>query len=154
MTTPGCAVSPYQLPGPSGRGSPARLVLISWLARASVLADRFWSAMAPPVSGAPAAMRIESLKLVQFAPIWTVLTVGSSLAVIWCSAWDRACRLSAGPAIAANTHPQTSRASASVLPAAAPTARVRPDPGRRRGTGLTPLPRRAARPRRPAAGPR
>ena len=45
---------------------------------------------------------------------------------VWCSAWDCVCRLSAGPASAANTHPQTSRASASVLPAAVPTARLRP----------------------------
>ncbi len=147
VTSAGFAVRPYQAPAPSGSGKPARLALISCVVRASWLVVRFWSdrgtvwLLPEKVSSAPT-------KLLQFAPIWTVLTVGASRAVVWCSAWDRACRLSAGPAIAANTHPQTSRASASVVPAAEPTARLRlclP------GTDLTPLPLRAARPRRPGA---
>ena len=145
VTSAGFALRPYQAPGPSGSGRPARLVLISCVVRASWLAVRFWSATGT-FWLAPEKLTSASTKLVQFALTWTVLTVGASLAVIWCSAWDRACRLSAGPAIAANTHPQTSRASASVVPAAPPTALVRPD------RKLMPLPPRAARPRRPGAG--
>src|ERR1700685_478779 len=43
-----------------------------------------------------------------------------------CRASVRRCRLTAGPARAANTQPHASRASASVVPAAAPTTRARP----------------------------
>ena len=81
----------------------------------------------------------------QFALTWTVLVVALRSARVWCSAWVRVCWLSAGPASAANTQPQTSRASASVLPAAAPTVRLR----RRPGLMLTP--RRAVRRRGLAA---
>ena len=96
--------------------------------RASWVAVRSWSATGT-FWLAPEKLTSASTKLVQFALTWTALTVGASLSAVWCSAADRACRLSAGPAIAAKTQPATSRASASVLPAAAPTARFRLDIG-------------------------
>ena len=134
VTSAGFTPRPCQLPEASGSGRPARLVLISCAAWASCFPVRFRSLWGT-VWLAPERGTSASTKLNQFAFTWTAVTVGASLAVVWCNAWDRACRLSAGPAIAANTQPQTSRASASVLPAAAPTARFRP------GTSLTPDPR-------------
>jgi len=56
---------------------------------------------------------------------WTVLVVFGNPARVWCSAWVRVCRLSAGPARAVNTQPQVSSVSASALPNAVPTVRVR-----------------------------
>src|SRR5580658_1046886 len=152
MTSAGLGPSPSQAPGPSGSGRSARLALISCAVRASWPGVRLRSDTAtfwlPPGERLASA----SVKLVQFALTWTVLTVGASLAVVWCSAWDRACRLSAGPAIAANTQSATSRASASVLATAAPTARFRPDTGPRPDFTLILLPRHVARRRRRVAG--
>ena len=47
-----------------------------------------------------------------------LLVVLASPAMVWCSACVLVCRLSAGPAMPANTQPATSSPSASVPPAA------------------------------------
>src|SRR5271170_3531769 len=62
----------------------------------------------------------------QLALTWMAVPSGPSRLSACCKASVRRRRLTAGPARAANTHPHTSRASASVVPAAAPTARPRP----------------------------
>src|SRR6516225_5770509 len=60
------------------------------------------------------------------APTSMAAPSGPSRLNACCSASVRRCKLTAGPAMAANTQPHTSRASASVLPAAAPMARPGP----------------------------
>ena len=140
---------PAQAPGPSGRGVAARLALTCWAAAANVLALRSgWDEFAIAFS--------ELTKSFRFALTWTALVVGASPVSVWCSASDRVCRLIAGPAMAANTQPQTSRASARVPPAAKPTVRFSPGISRTRRPSLPPAltspPRRAVPRRRPAAG--
>ena len=112
-------VRPYQAPAASGSGSRARLDLMSCVAWLS------W----PAVRVDPAGPASEVVKSLQLALTWAVLTVPASPAMVWWKAWDRTCRLSAGPDMAVNTQPQTSRASASVLPTATPARRPSPATG-------------------------
>ena len=96
----------------------------------------------------------EPEKVAQDAVTWTVLVVFGYPAMVWCSAWVRVCRLSAGPASAAKTQQQTSRASARALPAAVPTVRLTLNLNLQlMGLHLMPPPPPAVRRRRPAAAP-
>ena len=94
----------------------------------------------------------EPEKVSQDALTWTVLVVLGYPARVWCSAWVRVCRLSAGPASAAKTHQQTSRASARALPAAVPTVRLTLS-HRVLGFQVMPPPPPAVRRRHPAGAP-
>src|SRR6185437_13073773 len=96
----------------------------------------------------PGRMGWSEPEKVSQAPVtWTVLVVFGYPARVWCSAWVRVCRLSAGPASAAKTQQQTSRASARALPAAVPTVRLTLN------LHLMPPPPPAVRRRHPAAAP-
>ena len=67
-----------------------------------------------------------SVNVFQLALTWMAVPSGPSRLRAFCRASVRRCRLTAGPAMAANTQPHTSKASASVPPATAPATRPRP----------------------------
>lgn len=74
------------------------------------------SSAADTVASCPSPPLISLVMVGSEMVAWTTLMAGASPAIVCDRAWLRVCRLSAGPATAANTMPHTSSVSAITPP--------------------------------------